>query len=255
MTAPTEPVVIVGGGFSGLMVALHLLADPDGPAVVLVDRSGRPGRGVAYGTEDPRHLLNVRAGAMGAFPDRPEDFLAWLRGPGGAPETSFDDFVQRRLYGDYLRDLLAAARLEHAGRLRVLEEEVVAVRRSGAGVVAWLADGRAVVGLPGNPASALVCAELFVKPVLRAMMGADPEPRFVRARLAQSMPANGGRDHLVRVLLEPAADGVLTARALGDQDSSLVTVFAQADGLLRRPAGSPRAEAGELADVLVLARL
>ena len=175
MTAQTEPVVIVGGGFAGLTLALHLLADPGGPAVVLVDRSGRPGRGVAYGTEDPRHLLNVRAGAMGAFPDRPEEFLAWLRGPGGAPETGADDFVQRRLYGDYLRDLLGAARRDHPGRLRVLEEEVLAVRRSGAGVVAWLADGRAVVGR----ACVLALGTLSPAAPLPVDVGVLSHPRYI----------------------------------------------------------------------------
>jgi molybdopterin molybdotransferase len=118
-----------------------------------------------------------------------------------------------------------------------------------------LGDGRPVLGLPGNPASALVCAELFLKPLARAMMGADPEPRFVKARLAQPMRGNGPRDHLLRVMLAADETGTLMVRPLADQDSSLVTVFAQADGLMRRPAGAPAAEAGELVDVLPLARL
>lgn len=118
-----------------------------------------------------------------------------------------------------------------------------------------LADGRVVLGLPGNPASALVCAELFLKPLVRAMMGADPQPKFVKARMAAPLRANGPRDHLMRVLLEHGDDGVLTVRPLADQDSSLVTVFAQADGLMRRPAGSSAAPAGALVDVLVLTRL
>jgi len=115
--------------------------------------------------------------------------------------------------------------------------------------------GRVVLGLPGNPASALVCAELFLKPLVRAMLGADPEPRFVKARMAAPLRANGPRDHLLRVVLEHGDDGVLTVRPLADQDSSLVTVFAQADGLMRRPAGSPAEPAGALVDVLVLSRL
>jgi molybdopterin molybdotransferase len=118
-----------------------------------------------------------------------------------------------------------------------------------------LGDGRAVLGLPGNPASAMVCAELFLKPVLRAMMGADPEPRFVKAVLRSALPANGGRDHLMRVLLDHDDQGRLTASAPFDQDSSLVTVFAKADGLMRRPAGCPAAHAGDLVDVLILDRL
>ena len=118
-----------------------------------------------------------------------------------------------------------------------------------------LGDGRCVLGLPGNPASALVCAELFLKPLIQAMTGADPEPKFVKARMAAPLRANGPRDHLMRVMLEHDAVGVLTVRPLADQDSSLVTVFAQADGLMRRPAGSPAEPAGALVDVLALSRL
>jgi molybdopterin molybdotransferase len=118
-----------------------------------------------------------------------------------------------------------------------------------------LGDGRPVLGLPGNPASSLVCAELFLKSVLRAMMGADPEPEFVKARLATPLRANGPRTQLMRALLTHDGAGTLMAQALGDQDSSLVTVFAQADGLLLRPAQAPPANAGDLVDVLPLARL
>ena len=118
-----------------------------------------------------------------------------------------------------------------------------------------LGDGRPVLGLPGNPASSLVCAELFLKPLLRAMMGADPEPKFIKARLAEPLRANGPRTQLMRALLTHDDTGTLMARALGDQDSSLVTVFAQADALLRRAAEAPPAAAGEPVDVLPLARL
>jgi molybdopterin molybdotransferase len=118
-----------------------------------------------------------------------------------------------------------------------------------------LADARAVLGLPGNPASALVCAELFLKPLIRAMLGADPEPRFLAARLLAPLKTNGERVHLMRVLLDHADDGALTVRPLADQDSSLVTVYAQADGLMRRPAGAPAAEPGTMVEVLKLDRL
>lgn len=118
-----------------------------------------------------------------------------------------------------------------------------------------LSDERPVLGLPGNPASAMVCAELFLKPLIRSMMGADPEPKFLKARLLAPLRANGNRDHLMRVLLEHDESGALTVRALSDQDSSLVTVFAKADGLLRQSADSPALKTGSLVDVLVLARL
>jgi len=118
-----------------------------------------------------------------------------------------------------------------------------------------LGDGRVVLGLPGNPSSAMVCAELFLKPLIRSMMGADPTPTFLKARLAAPLGRNGPREQLMRVLLSHDETGQLLALAPFDQDSSLVTVFAKADGLMRRPAAAPPAEVGEMVDVLPLARL
>ena len=117
-----------------------------------------------------------------------------------------------------------------------------------------LADGRRVLGLPGNPASALVCAELFLKPLLLAMQGAEPGPRLVSAKLAQPTPANGPREHWARGRLT-FRDGELLAAPMSDQDSSLVTVFAQADVLIRRPADAAAAPAGAVVEVLLLDRL
>ena len=118
-----------------------------------------------------------------------------------------------------------------------------------------LGDGRAVLGLPGNPASAMVCAELFLKSLIRAMTGSDPHPPFLKARLAAPLKPNGGRVQLMRVMLAHDDDGVLTVDPLADQDSSLVTVYAKADGLMRRPMNAPAAAAGEMVDVLILGRL
>jgi molybdopterin molybdotransferase len=117
-----------------------------------------------------------------------------------------------------------------------------------------LADGRRVLGLPGNPASALVCAELFLKPLLLAMQGAEPGPRLASAKLAQPMPANGPREHWARARLT-FRDGEMLAAPMSDQDSSLVTVFAQADALIRRPAEAAAASAGAVVEVLLLERL
>jgi molybdopterin molybdotransferase len=117
-----------------------------------------------------------------------------------------------------------------------------------------LADGRRVVGLPGNPASGLVCAELFLRPLLNALMGAKPGPSLQTARLAAPMPANGPREHWARGRLS-TSQGTLLAEALGDQDSSLVSVFANADALIRRPAGAPGAAVGDVVEILRLERL
>lgn len=109
-----------------------------------------------------------------------------------------------------------------------------------------------VLGLPGNPASAMVCAELFLKPLLLAMQGREAEPRFRRAHLARALPANGPREHYLRSLLSTDADGRLIARAFEDQDSSLISVFAAANALIRQPADAPAMTQGALVDVLPL---
>lgn len=114
-------------------------------------------------------------------------------------------------------------------------------------------DGRRWLGLPGNPASALACAELFLRPILRALQGETPGPELVQARTTARIEANGGREHWMRAVLTDA-DGARRVTPLGDQDSSLVTVFAAANALLRRPVGAAEAGVGDLVDVLPLAR-
>ncbi|MBX3481500.1 MAG: molybdopterin molybdotransferase MoeA [Caulobacter sp.] len=112
-----------------------------------------------------------------------------------------------------------------------------------------LADDRRVLGLPGNPASAFVCAELFLKPLCAALQGGAAGPAMEPAILAEDLPANGSREHWMRAVMSP--EGL---HALPDQDSSLVTVFASADALLRRTANAPAAVAGERVESLRLDR-
>lgn len=114
-----------------------------------------------------------------------------------------------------------------------------------------------VLGLPGNPASALVCAHLFLRPLIEAMLGRDPHacvsPR--RARLAHALPANGPREHYLRSRLDVDAEGRLSVHAFEDQDSSLISIFAAANALIRLPPGGAAIAAGSLVDVLPLADL
>ncbi|MBR7621499.1 molybdopterin molybdotransferase MoeA [Phenylobacterium sp. 20VBR1] len=131
--------------------------------------------------------------------------------------------------------------------------ESVAVRPGKPTFFGVLADGRRLLGLPGNPASAFVCAELFLKPLIAAWTGAPPAPRMATARLAEPLSANGAREHWMRAKLT-YADGGLVAQPYRDQDSSLVTVFAAADALLKRPMSAPASAAGDLVEVLLLDR-
>jgi len=111
-----------------------------------------------------------------------------------------------------------------------------------------------VLGLPGNPASALVCAHLFLKPIIAAFTGGDPSVRFVRAALASDLPDNGSREHYLRARLDVSEEGALRAAPFESQDSSLLSVFRDADALVRLPANAPALAAGALVDVLPLNR-
>jgi len=109
-----------------------------------------------------------------------------------------------------------------------------------------------VLGLPGNPASALVCAHLFLRPMLAAMLGADATVVLRRAHLSEALPANGPREHYLRARLSSDDVGRLSARAFEQQDSSLLSVFASANALIRLKPNAPASAAGDLVDVLLL---
>ncbi len=134
-----------------------------------------------------------------------------------------------------------------------LKVESVNVRPGKPTFFGVLADGRRLLGLPGNPASALVCAELFLRPLIATYLGAQPGLGMITAKLEGSLPANGPREHWMRAKLSYGG-GLVTVRPFADQDSSLVSVFAVSDALLRRTAGAGPAEAGDVVEVLVLER-
>ena len=129
-------VVIVGGGYSGTMVAVHLARAQRGLRVALIDRGRTFGRGVAYGTTDPKHLLNVQADQMGAFPDDVGHFYHWLQAHPenlaavGIPELRADAYIPRLVFGDYIQDLLREAR-QLPGTLEVIPDEIVDLQRLG----------------------------------------------------------------------------------------------------------------------------
>ena len=135
-----------------------------------------------------------------------------------------------------------------------LSVETIALRPGKPTWFGTLGDGRLVLGLPGNPASALVCAELFLRPLVHAMLGLDPGPAMEQAQLATPLPSNGPREHWMRAKIENR-QGVTVATPFRDQDSSLVSVFARADALICQPAQSGGLEAGSLVKILRLNRL
>jgi len=150
--------------------------------------------------------------------------------------------------GDH--DLVRTAAADLGLDLRV---ESVAVRPGKPTFFGVLGDGRPLLGLPGNPASAFVCAELFLRPLVAALEGRPSAPALRRVRLLAPLPANGPREHWMRARLSAGPEGE-AVEAFLDQDSSLVRIFSEADALLRRLPGAPAAAAGEAVEVLPLLR-
>jgi uncharacterized NAD(P)/FAD-binding protein YdhS/trehalose-6-phosphate synthase len=133
---PDFDVAIVGGGFSGCMVAVHLARMAPRTRVLLADKEGAFGRGVAYETGVARHLLNVPAAKMSAFPDEPGHFISWLGSHApelrhqGIMEIFPQAFLPRRAYGQYVRDVFHAVARSAPG-LETASVEIVDIEQVG----------------------------------------------------------------------------------------------------------------------------
>jgi uncharacterized NAD(P)/FAD-binding protein YdhS len=195
--ASSPSVVIVGAGAAGALTAVHLLrtAPADEPlSIVLLDPAERCGRGVAYGTTDARHLLNVPASRLGAFADLPGHFLSWYRGKHG-PTPAYS-FLPRAHYGDYLASTLRTTLSVHGGSLRHHRARATAIDEAGGGVVVATDDGAEL------PAEAVVLATGL------PAVGADWAPPPLRAShhfVADPWSA----DAIDRVVDDPSGGDVL----------------------------------------------
>lgn len=124
--------------------------------------------------------------------------------------------------------------------------------RPGKPLIAGRLGGAAVLGLPGNPVSAIVCAHLFMVPMLRAMLGLGAHPpRTARAVLTENVGPTGPRTHYMRARLTHG-EGLPRITAFDRQDSSLLGVLGAADALLIRPLGDGARPAGTEVDYLPL---
>lgn len=152
--SPSEPTVaIIGGGASGVLAAVRLLESPEARAgkfrVRLIERRSSTGRGVAYGTESPFHLLNVRQSQMSAYPENSEHFARWVaRTNSGEMKNAFQP---RHRYADYLSFLLAEAARAAPGFSSMIGEVRDFARRE---------DGRTEIHLSGG--AIFVCDRLIL---------------------------------------------------------------------------------------------
>jgi Uncharacterized protein conserved in bacteria len=126
----SKRITIIGSGASGTLLTVNLLRSAaDQPLEInLIEKKKKIGRGLAYSTGSDCHLLNVPAENMGAFEEDPEHFYRWLI------ENEYDykpkDFVPRRIYGSYLRDVLANAIAEKSSSVKInlIEDEAIDVK-------------------------------------------------------------------------------------------------------------------------------
>jgi uncharacterized NAD(P)/FAD-binding protein YdhS len=220
-----ERIAIVGSGFSGTMTAVNLARLSTRPLQVTVINSRRPaGRGVAYSTRRPEHLLNVAARNMSAFRDEPDHFLRWLRTRSefdAVPEIELRErFIPRMVYGDYLRSIMHHHLQSADGMTPVTTEfvagEVLDIEPAGDMAVVRLAEGtgveadRVVLATGNEPPADLPGSEaLAAHP---AWMGDPWQP------LEKRLPGQGETIVVLGTGLT-TVDVIISLRALGWVDS------------------------------------
>jgi molybdopterin molybdotransferase len=123
--------------------------------------------------------------------------------------------------------------------------------RPGKPLMAGRMGAAAMLGLPGNPVSATVCAHLFLDPMLRKMQGLPAAPAPRRAVLAEAVGPTGPRTHFMRARLRDTG-ALPEITAFANQDSAMLSILAEADALLIRPLGDGARAAGEVVEYLPL---
>jgi molybdopterin molybdotransferase len=238
--AGVDPVKVVRRPRVVVLATGNELAAPGGPL-----NADQIFESVSFGIVALARSWGAEAQRLVTAGDKVEAIVAAL-----APATDAELIVTigGASVGDY--DLVKPAAKAMGGELVV---EDVAMRP---GKPVWFAigPGPSFLGLPGNPASALACAHLFLRPLLDVMLGRAGTVRFSRARLNGALAANGPREHYVRARIEMDDTGSQMATPFESQDSSRLTVFQNANALIRLAAAAPAQELGALVEVLSLDR-
>jgi len=174
--------IIIGGGASGVLLAYQLLqrSTPDF-RITLIEKRPEVGRGLAYHTGNPEHVLNVRVANMSALPDEPDHFWRWLTSRDGVPPPCPDPFcfVPRGIYGDYIADLLMTSKGRSTHRLSIVQGTCVDVSEEPGEVTVRLDDGRFYVGdiaVLATGHDVRSCSPGYADPwVLPSSAGIDPD--------------------------------------------------------------------------------
>lgn len=240
---PDRPdVAVVGAGFCGALTAIHLARA--GLDVLLVERAGRFGPGLAYGAAGPGHLLNTPAGRMSGEPDDPDHFTRWAAALD--PAVTGGSFLPRRRYAEYLAALLAAAGACPEAQVTWPEGHPGITLIDGSVIDLLPADGGFLLGLADASslrARRVVLATGNLPPAdLPALAGVRADPRSIHDPWRQPLPP-----------LDPAAPVLLVGSGLTALDLALTLADAghrgpihllSRRGLLPQPHRSPARLAG-----------
>lgn len=131
-------LAIIGGGFTGTLLAVNLLRHGTLKVTLIEQRPERLGKGLAFGGAGAGHVLNVRASNMSAFPDQPGHFADWLQRHDLGTDSSF---ATRAHYGAYLSALLDDARNAAHDQVTILEDQAVDLALTGSGCAITLGSG------------------------------------------------------------------------------------------------------------------
>ena len=230
---------------------VEVVRKPRVAVVATGDELSRPGEPRAPGGIVASSLFAVQsmvresggeAFDLGIIPDRTEAFAGLAKAVRG---MDLIVTLGGASVGDH--DLIQSALAPHGF---VLDFWKIAMR-PGKPLIFGRLNAAPLIGLPGNPVSAMVCTLLFVRPALFAMLGTPYTAPVRTARLAAPLRANGKRQDYIRARLA-VSKGMLMAEPFTLQDSSMQKVFAQADGLIIRRVDAPAAAAGDEVEVFLL---
>jgi molybdopterin molybdotransferase len=233
------------------MAKLEVTRKPKVAIVATGDELSRPGeaRGpggiVASSTYAIQAMVRNWGGDaidIGILPDRAEEFAR-------LPErTKHADLIVTQggaSVGDH--DLVQSALAPHGFALDFWKIAM----RPGKPLIFGRLKKTPLLGLPGNPVSAMVCSILFLEPAIAAMLGTEYRAAVRTARLASPLKANGKRQDYIRAKLT-VSNRMLNAEPFSLQDSSMQKIFARADALIVRRVDAPAARQGDEVEVLVL---
>ena len=234
---PEDIALAAAANYSDLIVAKspRILIVPSGDELVLPGATLQPGQVVASSGFGVEALLR-RQGATPILLPPVADDVESLRRAITAREVNATVTLGGASVGD--RDFIGQVL---AGKDITLAFQGVSMR-PGKPTLAGRMAGCPLIGLPGNPVSALVCAQVFLRPAVDALLGleAGPLPRRP-VRLGADLPANGNREHYMRAKLD-TREGMEVCLPFAQQSSSLLHRLARADALaVLPPAASPRA--------------